>query len=287
MKLILACFYRILYKLNRCFFLRPGNPLLKSKLVVVGSFRIGGGGKTPVCLKLVKKLLERNYSVAILLHSLALDEKRLYEKYVPMAGIFFTKNRAKLAHELDGIFDFILCDDGFEDSRLCPNYTLLLDFGDKAESAKDLFPAGVCRSLKKDHLNISGIWCCFGDNPDCEFFIKKILSVKDYLEGSFDSLGFKENKFSVACGLGDPQRFEKDLKKLDYVIEKKYFFRDHCKNFAKHLQKILEQKGNVVISEKDAMRLDNSFIQYKNLFVAKQETKIQVGVLEEFLSSVE
>jgi tetraacyldisaccharide 4'-kinase len=287
MKILLAYIYRVLYKLNRAFWLRPGKSLQKSKLVVVGSFRFGGGGKTPVCLELAKKLLERKYSVAILLHSIAWDEKRLYEKYVPNAKIFSTKNRAKLSLELDGQFDFLLCDDGFEDSRLLPNYTLLLDFGDKANSVRDLFPVGVCRSLKKDHLNVDEVWRCYGNNLDCDFCIEKIIQSKNYFEGNFDFFSSNENRFSIVCGLGDPFRFEKDLKKIGCFIERKYFFGDHSKKFEKRLKEILKKNENVVISEKDAMRLDDSFAQYKNLFVAKQQTKIQKEVLEKFLSHLE
>ena len=51
--------------------------------------------------------------------------------------------------------------------------------------------------------------------------------------------------------------------------------------------KVVYENENVIISEKDAMRLDDSFAQYKNLFVAKQQTKIQKEVLEKFLSHLE
>ncbi|MEE1068838.1 MAG: hypothetical protein UH678_10115 [Fibrobacteraceae bacterium] len=77
------------------------------------------------------------------------------------------------------------------------------------------------------------------------------------------------------------------MKKIGCFIERKYFFGDHSKKFEKRLKEILKKNENVVISEKDAMRLDDSFAQYKNLFVAKQQTKIQKEVLEKFLSQLE
>ena len=54
---LLALLYRFFYKMNRFLFLRPQKPLDQSKMIIVGSYLIGGAGKTPFALYLAKRFL--------------------------------------------------------------------------------------------------------------------------------------------------------------------------------------------------------------------------------------
>ena len=134
-----ALIYRALYKLHHWLFLRPGKPLAHAKLIVVGSFLAGGAGKTPFVVWLAEHL--KNHSVnlskategakiAVLCHAKACDEFELLKKKLPWATVVATPNRYKTARELDLDFDYIICDDGFEDSRLRPAWTVRLDWSE-------------------------------------------------------------------------------------------------------------------------------------------------------------
>jgi len=98
--------------------------------------------------------------VAILCHEKAKDEAALLQWRLPFAKVFTTDNRYRTAHELDQQFDYIICDDGFEDTRLIGAYTIRLDWGKAPTRIRDLLPAGKCRSLLQDHPAPDEVYYC-------------------------------------------------------------------------------------------------------------------------------
>ena len=279
MKLLLAYIFRFFYNVDKRTRLRQKCPLKKSRLWVIGSVRIGGAGKTPITLELANFLQKNNFSVAVLLHNSAQDEAKLFKKKNKALDIFLTNNRAKTALKLDGKYEYILCDDGFEDKRLLPDKKIFLDFGENANSIKDLFPQGNCRSFKKDHNDITNTWTCFGKNPDCKFSIEKIIAAKDYFENTQNASNAHLQNATIACAIGDPKRFEQDIKNCGIQIAQKYFFLDHSKNFEQKIEKILHQNTPVIITEKDAMRIQ-THKQNKNLFIACQKTELNANIFK-------
>ena len=276
----LALCYRAAYLLHHALCLRSGAPLQHSKLIVVGSFRTGGAGKTPFCIWLCNHLAAQGKAVALLAHEYAFDEvAMLRQKFANNARIqvFATRNRYRLAHELDRSqkFDCIVCDDGFEDSRLVGAITILLLWEPLPTKISDLWPCGKMRSLAKDHdldSPMVRILRCDDGNPAVKFVVDKVLH---YATGE----KINRKKANVACGLGNPERFCKDLQNSGIEIERKFFFKDHSKSFAAQFEQILQKNPQdaFVISEKDAARLPAEFIQ-KNvnslIFVASQTTEI-------------
>ena len=280
LRLFLALCYRAAYLLHHALSLRPGAPLQHSKLIVVGSFRTGGAGKTPFSIWLCNHLAAQGKTVALLAHEYAFDEvSMLRQKFADNARIqvFATRNRYRLAHELDRSqkFDCIVCDDGFEDSRLVGAITILLQWEPLPTKISELWPYGKMRSLAKDHDLDSPMvrtLRCDNGNPAVKFVVDKVLH---YATGE----KFNHKKANVACGLGNPERFCKDLQNFGIEIERQFFFKDHSKSFAAQFEQILQKNPQdaFVISEKDAARLPAEFIQ-KNvnslIFVASQTTEI-------------
>ena len=292
LRLLAAYCYRAVYKLHHALSLRPGAPFLNSKLIVVGSFRTGGAGKTPFCIWLCKHLAAQGKTVALLAHEYAFDEiNMLRQKFSDSDSIqiFATRNRYRLAHELDKSrkFDYIVCDDGFEDSRLTGAVTLLLQWESAPTKISDLWPCGPMRSLAKDHGMNHGkcfpmvrILRCEGENPAVQFVIDKVLhciTKKEFVKNSA--------KTNIVCGLGNPERFCKDLENFGIEIDRKFFFKDHSKAFAAQFQKILQSRPQdaFIISEKDAARLSADFIQ-KNvksqIYIAYQATEVSPEVVQ-------
>ena len=298
LRLLAAYCYRAVYKLHHALCLRPGAPLLNSKLIVVGSFRTGGAGKTPFCIWLCKHLAAQGKAVALLAHEYAFDEINLLRQKFSgneSVQIFATRNRYRLAHELDKSrkFDFIVCDDGFEDSRLTGAVTLLLQWEAPPTKISELWPCGPMRSLAQDH-NIDHnmnhgmdqdkcspmvrILRCEGGNPAVQFVIDKVLHF-----ASGDK--FIHQKASVVCGLGNPERFCKDLENFGIGIAHKFFFKDHSKTFAAQFEQILQKhpQDAFVISEKDAARLPAEFIKKnvkRQIFIAYQTTEVAPEFLQ-------
>lgn len=287
LRLLAAFCYRAVYKLHHALCLRPGAPLQNSKLIVVGSYRTGGAGKTPFCIWLCKHYAAQGKRVALLAHDYAFDETAMLRQIfsgTESVQVFATKNRYRLAHELDESrkFDYIVCDDGFEDSRLTGAVTLLLNWESAPTRISELWPCGKMRSLAKDHrINSSNTipLMCHGENPDIRFVIDKVLHIATKTE--WDDV----SKANIACGIGDPERFCKDIQNFGIHIGQTYFFNDHCKTFSTEFEQLLQDQpqDSFIISEKDAARLPAEFIKKnvnRQIFVAFQTTKISPETLQ-------
>lgn len=287
---VLAAYYRAAYSLHHRFFLRPGKALKHARLIVVGSFRAGGAGKTPFTLWLARFLVARGKRVAILCHRSAFDEIRLYQQELAeqiqkgAVEVRGTDNRYKTALVLDRggdkpertgstgtTPDFILCDDGFEDSRLRPHAIIRLDWEKAPTDISQLVPAGKFRSLLQDHardLDKTIVLRCYGVNPDVHFSIDSISNCKG---------DFPQCRQTIAlCGLGDPKRFIHDLSRAELFPTKWIFRPDHDRNFEKITRGILrdESQASLILSQKDGLRLSRELLESPRIFVAHQSVQV-------------
>ena len=275
MKILFSFVYRLLYLLNKKIFFRKKYVLSHAKLVVVGSYLVGGAGKTPFTKALAEFLNQKKKRIAILVHQKANDEYRMLKKMLPFCSVFKTKNRAEKSLELDAHFDFILCDDGFEDFRLDAASVLLLDWGIRASKITDLIPNGKCRSLKQDHKEITDVLKCFGKNKDVDFYISEIMPPLP-----------KNSKVAVLCGIGNPERFCADLKALSFEIQKTCFCKDHEKHIEKYLSELSEWNLPIILTEKDAVKLASKDFEMYKIFTAKQDVKFHTDFLESFYKKI-
>jgi tetraacyldisaccharide 4'-kinase len=272
-KICLAGIYRIAYKFHHLICLKPGKPLEHARLVVVGSHLAGGAGKTPFCAWLAENLHSGALApactepsrpgprIAILCHSAAADEAKMLREKLPFATVVTTSNRYRTAHELDRDFDFIICDDGFEDTRLTGATVIRLDRGDLPRHIRDLVPAGKYRSLAQDHAKPA-----LALGP---------ADVQHRISGIVNAAGSPCPALPIAvCGIGDPERFRKDLADYGTAPSKLIATPDHCKNFEKHLLQAIREGHHAVITEKDSTRLRNEIRQNPAVFVARQQTTV-------------
>lgn len=288
LRLFLATCYRAIYRLHHALCLRPGKPLGHSRLVVVGSYRTGGAGKTPFCTWLAETLSAQGKRVAILCHEYAYDEAAMLREHFaadPKVKIFTTRNRYRLAHELDRAqeFDFIVCDDGFEDSRLVGATTFVLLWENAPTRLRELWPLGNARSLIKDHSghrsgNTVEIHC---NDPASKirFILDNITNKKgEDLRSVQGSAHYRQ--INIFCGIGDPERLCNDIREQGIAIAGTTFLKDHDRHFSDKLQRALQEnpQSAFVITEKDAARLDNGtgkpLPRPDNLYIARQKTVV-------------
>ena len=249
--MLLTLIYRGLYKLHHGLFLRPGKPLTHAKLIVVGSFLAGGAGKTPFVIWLANHIISlyKTKNVVVLCHAKARDELELLKAKLPWATVVATSNRYRTARELDRQFDYIICDDGFEDTRLRPAYTVRLDWGELPRRLRDLWPVGPNRSLVQDHPQPDLVLKCYGENPDVKFAIAEIVNgVGEHLDAAGSGIW-------AVCGIGNPERFFRDLENFGVKVEKTVVRPDHDWRYDRALKKILKSAPAVLVTEKDFMRL--------------------------------
>jgi tetraacyldisaccharide 4'-kinase len=276
--LALAGIYYIAYKVHHRFCLRQGSPLGHARLIVVGSFLAGGAGKTPFVAWLAQFISENGAAgkegaaprIAILCHDRAQDEAAmLRQKFadMPQVHVIATPNRYRSAHEIDRDYDFIICDDGFEDSRLSGAITIRLDRAGTPQRIADLVPAGKNRSLPRDHEEPA---VTLGQG-DIRFRI-----------GCIANAGNEPCPAGpvAICGIGDPERFRQDL--ASYGIEPAGFIArpDHDRRFEQTIIKFLAQGASLVMTEKDFARLPEKWRLHPNVFVAYQEIEVSAPAAE-------
>ena len=281
--LALAGIYYLAYKVHHRFCLRAGRPLRHARLIVVGSFLAGGAGKTPFVAWLAQFITEHhagnssaagtdgtiNYDgatprVAILCHSKAADEAGMLQQRfagMPQVRVIATSNRYKTAQEIDRDYDFIICDDGFEDSRLAGAITIRLDRAGTPQRIADLVPAGKNRSLLQDHDAPALV---LGPS-DIEFRIAQVTNAAGQ--------PCPVNPVAI-CGIGDSARFARDLNAFG-IFPAKFIARpDHDRHFEQTFRKLLEQGGPLVTTEKDLARLPRELRVHRSVFVAYQQVSL-------------
>lgn len=281
--LALAGIYYIAYKLHHHFCLRPGVPLQHAQLIVVGSFLAGGAGKTPftawlaqfINAQFIKARAGQVPRIAILCHSRASDEaEMLRHKFAGTAQVHVvaTPNRYKTAHEIDRDYDYIICDDGFEDTRLSGATTIRLDREAAPQRIADLVPAGRNRSLARDHEEPALLLQC---GRDIRFSIARIENAS---KEPFDPCIHPDAV--LACGIADSQRFLQDVQDFGIHTIRTIFRPDHDRNFEQTIVRILDQGVAVIVTEKDHARLSEGTRNNALVFVAYQKIDIQDGVAD-------
>ena len=279
-RLAAAAIYRIAYKLHHKLFLRP-QPPIKTPVIIVGSYLAGGAGKTPFTIWLAKRLQEQGKKVAVLCHSAAWDEFILLQNSLShSAKVIATSNRYSTAKEIQDKFDIILCDDGFEDSRFTGAHRICLDWEEPPTSWTKLWPAGPFRSLKQDHDESEIIHLdCVGNNGHCVNSPAINFSIESITYFAAD----KPLTATAICGLGNPKRFVEDIRAFGINVEKAIVRRDHDKRFHQIVQAELAQDKDIVISQKDACRLQQSLLAHPKLHTAIQKITVSDNILKKLL----
>lgn len=293
---LLAACYRVAYKLHHSLCLRPGKPLAHAQLIVVGSYLAGGAGKTPFTAWLAQfisaQFIQKNSAgsagkgnagkecagekpaaprIAILCHRKAKDEVAMLRQQLAGSShiqVYATGNRYRTALELDKNFDYVICDDGFEDTRLVNAKVIRLDWGEPPTHITDLLPAGKCRSLLQDHDAPALVLQC-GEPADISF---TIACIKNAAGTAFTPQ--EQQNVVAACGIGNPERFRENLAAFGISPAEFVARPDHDKHFEQIINRLTTRGKTVIITAKDANRLPCSLINNPRIFTAYQQVNI-------------
>lgn len=273
-RLLAVVVYRAAFLILRHTVYRPREPL-RIPVAIVGAFRAGGSGKTPFVGEFSRRLVAKNLRVAVLCHASAWDEFLLLRSECVGASVFKTRNRYGTAKKIERDFDVILCDGGLEDTRFSRAEVFVLRGRERAKNVFDLIPLGKCVSLEKDHPEAKEVRCFRSAerkipsaqaNPEEHSFCVSfgIANVKNG-EGKVLEPG---TECSVVTAIGDPDRFAKDVESFGCAVLRKVFLPDHFRGYAQILRAELRRGLPVVVTEKDAVRLEAVDRNNPNLFVA-------------------
>ncbi|MDN4501218.1 tetraacyldisaccharide 4'-kinase [Alteromonadaceae bacterium BrNp21-10] len=239
-------------------------------VIIVGNLSVGGNGKTPLVIRLVKLLRQHGYHPGVLsrgyggkTHYPASvtkdsqptevgDEPVLMRQHI-QCPIVVDPNRVRGARFLREEFscDLIICDDGLQHYRLQRDIEIVVMDGQRRLGNGYLLPMGPLREgpwrlAEVDFVIVNG-----GNTQKREFSMGlesgRLINVKQStLSQSVNDL--KEPVTAIAA-IGNPQRFFKLLQSKHIAIKQCIPFSDH------HLFSADDMPtGTVIMTEKDAVK---------------------------------
>jgi len=244
------------------------NIFLKTKkisipVICVGNIYLGGTGKTPLSIEIVRILKKFNMSPVLV--------KKFYTDQFDEIDLINSKNieiiknssRYKALKEAEERgFKSIVLDDGFQDhsiykdlSILCFNETQLIGNGFTIPAGPLREPLSALR--RSEIILING-----KKNEDFENKIKSINNEINIFYSKYiaqNSHKFLNKNILAFAGIGNPENFFNLLKENNINVEKKISFPDHYNYSKKELDKLLkiskENNLKLLTTEKDFFRI--------------------------------
>ena len=283
-------------------------------VVVVGGITVGGSGKTPICIALVKELRARGFNPGVLSRGYKAKGAQ-FPAQVPLdadpviygdepclirretgAPVVIDPQRNRGADYLVGLgVDLIITDDGLQHYALDRDVEICVLDGARMLGNGHLLPAGPLREARwrlktVDTVVVSGAVAHLGYFP----MVLKQSSIVPLNLKSQEVLQPKSRVIALA-GIGNPDRFYKTLEDCGFTVAERVEVGDHDRIDYERLA-ALASKGPVVMTSKDAIKyqseaarnnLSNVFVLNVSAHLSKQFYDDVVGKVKQSRSRVE
>tara|TARA_B100000780_G_scaffold244281_1_gene187815 strand:+ start:5153 stop:6082 length:930 start_codon:yes stop_codon:yes gene_type:complete len=232
-------------------------------VICVGNIYLGGTGKTPVSIEIVKILKKLGKKTAIIKKNYKKhnDEFRLIESKNIKLFKNATRKLAIIEAEMNK-FDCVVLDDGFQDPSIAKNLNILC-FNEKQLIGNGMtLPSGPLReplsAIKKCQIII------INGNKNYEFekVIRensKNVSIYYAKYRPINLQKFTSKNLLAFAGIGNPVNFFNLLEENNLTIKKKISFSDHYNYSLKELKRLIDYsiKNNLqlITTEKDFFRM--------------------------------
>ena len=252
----------------------------KIKTICVGNITVGGTGKTSLCITIndiLKKSLKTVFIKKFYLEQI--DEQKLLKS----KGYLICKNSRIISlktAQKNGC-DVAIMDDGLQQKNIKKNISIACFNSSETIGNRFLIPSGPLRERLYSIKNVNAV-ILNGEKRNLEFEaeLKKINNKLKFFYGKYEPTNLnkfdRKKKYLVFSGLGNPEEFERTLKKNKFNIKKNIVFPDHYNYKKKDIVKINKvaktQKLNIITTEKDYLRINKKF--RKNIFFLKVNLKI-------------
>jgi len=242
-------------------FLKPKK--ISIPVICVGNIYLGGTGKTPLSIEIVRILKKFNMAPVLV--------KKFYTDQFDEIDLINSKNieiiknssRYKALKEAEERgFKSVVLDDGFQDRSIYKDLSILC-FNEKQLIGNGFtIPAGPLRE-PLSALRRSKIILINGKkNEDFENKIKSINNEINIFYSKYiaqNSNKFLNENILAFAGIGNPENFFDLLKENNINVEKKISFPDHYNYTKKELDKLLkiskENNLKLLTTEKDFFRI--------------------------------
>ena len=257
----------------------------KIKTICVGNIYVGGTGKTPLSIKIIKILNHSNIKTCFIKkeYTAQLDEQKLLSSN----GKLFCKKNRIIATD-DAVFenfDLAIFDDGLQDKNIKYDIKIVCFNEEVGAGNGCLLPAGPLRESIKNLKKYDAVFLNGNSINESDFekkiqkdfphikIFKSTYSIKNLHE--FDS----KEQYLVFAGIGNFDSFIDMLKKNDFRILDTIAYPDHYNYSKSDIKKILDiaklKKAKIITTEKDYIKIAE---EYKNEIKA---IKIELNIANE------
>ena len=236
----------------------------KIPILCVGNIFLGGTGKTPTSIYIVRELKKLNKNPVIIrkFYKDHIDEHLMIKQATKT--LIVDRKRSKAIEIAEKKYDLAIMDDGFQDQSIKKDLNILCFNSNQLIGNGYIIPAGPLRenlnAVKDAHIILIN-----GDKS--EHFEKKLKKINSNIKIYYSNYIIKnisefQNKDIYAfAGIGNPKNFFDILTSSNLNLKKSFIFPDHYEFNKSELIKILEEATEnnceVVTTEKDFFRIEN------------------------------
>ena len=258
-------------------------------VICVGNIYLGGTGKTPLSIEIVRMIEQLDKKAAIIKKSY--KNHRDEFELIKSKHVALFKNSSRTLAINDAIknkFDCVVLDDGFQDPTINNNLNIIC-FNEKQLMGNGMtIPSGPLRetlnSLKKCQIvMING-----NKNFEFEEKIKNQFNNISIYYSKYTPINlnnFVEKNLLAFAGIGNPENFFNLLTENNLKVIKKISFPDHYEFTLNELNKIIDfsLKNNlkIITTEKDFFRIKNFQLPQIDFLNVKLEISNKVNFKKE------
>ena len=249
-------------------------------IICIGNIYLGGTGKTPISIEIFKIIKSMNRKPVFIkkLYSYIYDEINILKNIGPVISY---KDRVKSLNSVTNLnYDIALLDDGFQDTSIYKDLTILCFDETTWIGNGNIIPSGP---LREPLSSLKGADCIMIRGKKDQEKENQLLKYNKELQIFYFNYDFKienhikEKKIIAFAGIGNPESFFELLDNKNINIIKKFSFPDHYKFRPKDLDMIvnLSKHSNAIIltTEKDYERIEP---KYKSLiYFVKLKVEIE------------
>jgi tetraacyldisaccharide 4'-kinase len=248
----------------------------------VGNYHVGGAGKTPTVLALVKILRDLGETPVVLsrgyggrLHGPVMvdparhragdvgDEPVMLSQTVPVAVARDRVGGVALARSQGA--SVIVMDDGFQNPAIAKDASLIVIDAERGLGNGKVFPAGPLRASLSPQLERTDALIVIGDGPAADKTAAAIAArgkpvLRGHLEPDPASAARLAGKRVLAfAGIGDPLRFFRTLRASGIEVVREQAFADHHRFSRNEIEAMVadakREALTLLTTEKDLARL--------------------------------
>ena len=247
------------------FFKKKKSKISNIKTICIGNIYIGGTGKTPLSIEIIKILNNLDYKACFIKkdYSDQIDEQRLLES---RGKLFCEKNRIDAANKAKNEnFNIAIFDDGLQDRKIIYDVSIVC-FNEMIGAGNGLvLPAGPLRENLKSLKKYDAVFLN-GNSSNESIFEKKIkeefpninIFKSIYKITNLEEFNNSE-RYLVFAGIGNFDNFVELLKNNNFRLVDTILYPDHYKYNDTDLKKIRDianfNKAKIITTEKDFLRI--------------------------------